>query len=476
VREFTKSALSFSWAMSMFGAQQVAGLFAPSKSAKDFDGVTGAAREEFGEALRALFGEGDRVQRGIVDLAFGLFPPRLPTFNSNEAASGVPPKPAEVGSPSAGNGQDKPRVTETPPLTSPHQNPSQPQTGAGWGAMPVASSASFTQGQPSKANAEGDGQHISADYPFAPRYVEVFGSRMHYVDEGEGDPILLVHGNATWSYIWRNVIPHLTPHARCVAPDLIGFGLSDKPDIKYQWIEQAKYLEEFIRKVGLKNVTLVLNDFGISLGQLYAMHHEDNVKGIAFFEGVFKTFKSLEEAYSPDFRPLFKQFRTGGEGGEGYKLLVDQNFFIEQLLPRAAGRELTEEELRRYREPFKEVRSRVPIWRFARSVPIGGEPRDVWWIMTETTDWFKRTTLPKLLFYATPGGLVTAEFVEWCRRNLQNLKVVYVGTGIHYLTESTPHVIGRELVEWLGELGSAGALTSELPGLRGRSEVDEQSV
>ena len=295
-------------------------------------------------------------------------------------------------------------------------------------------------------------EHISSDYNFAPHYVEVFGSRMHYVDEGKGDPILLVHGNATWSYIWRNVIPHLTPYARCVAPDLIGFGLSDKPNIEYQWTEQADYLEEFIRKLGLKNITLVLNDFGISLGMHYAMSHEPNVKRMAFFEGVFKTFASLEEAYTADFRPLFKRFRTGDEGGEGYQLLVDQNVFIEQLLPRAAGRELTEEELRRYREPFKEVRSRIPIWRFARCVPIGGEPKDVWDTMTEAVEWFRRTDLPKLLFYATPGGLVTPEFVEWCRRNLKNLKVVHVGPGVHYLTETSPHVIGRELVKWLGEL------------------------
>lgn len=299
-------------------------------------------------------------------------------------------------------------------------------------------------------------ERISSDYPFAPHYVEVFGSRMHYVDEGQGEPVLFVHGNATWSYVWRNVIPHLKPYARCIAPDLIGFGLSDKPGIEYRWAEQADYLEEFIRKLGLKNITFVLNDFGISLAMRYAMHHEQNVRGMAFFEGMFKTFASLEEAYTADFRPLFKQFRTGGEGGEGYKLLVDQNLFIEQLLPRAAGRELSEEELRRYREPFTEVRSRIPIWQFARSVPIGGEPEDVWATITEAVAWFKATNLPKLLFYATPGGLVTAEFVKWCRRNLKNLAVVHVGPGVHYLTETSPQVIGRELVKWLSELSEPG--------------------
>jgi len=406
--------------MSLFGAQQVAGLFDPAKATKAFDAVTGAACEEFDVPFRTLFGAGAKLQSQLVDVALGSFDPGTTSSGPRD----VTQKPSSNSS------------SGSPPV--------QLQTSPGWGAMPLEGNVfPAAMCQP---------EHISSDYNFAPHYIEVFGSRMHYVDEGKGDPILLVHGNATWSYIWRNVIHHLTPYARCVAPDLIGFGLSDKPNIEYQWTEQADYLEEFIRKLGLKNITLVLNDFGISLGMHYAMSHEPNVKRMAFFEGVFKTFASLEEAYTADFRPLFKRFRTGDEGGEGYQLLVDQNVFIEQLLPRAAGRELTEEELRRYREPFKEVLSRIPIWRFARCVPIGGEPKDVWDTMTEAVEWFRRTDLPKLLFYATPGGLVTPEFVEWCRRNLKNLKVVHVGPGVHYLTETSPHVIGRELVKWLGEL------------------------
>jgi haloalkane dehalogenase len=425
--------------MSLFGAQQVAGLFEAAKAGKAFNTVTGAVCEEFDAPLQALFGTGDQLQSQFVDAALGLF--NQGVLASDQALHDAGQKPSSNAS-SGG-----------PPVPM--------QTSAGWGSMPLAGNAfSATSCQP---------ERISSDYNFAPHYVEVFGSRMHYVDEGEGDPILLVHGNATWSYIWRNVIPHLTPHARCVAPDLIGFGLSDKPDIEYQWTEQGDYLEEFIRKLGLKNVTLVLNDFGISLGMRYAMRHEHNVKRMAFFEGVFKTFASLEEAYTPDFRPLFRQFRTGAEGGEGYRLLVDENLFIEQLLPRAAGRELSEEELRRYREPFKEVRSRIPIWRFARCVPIGGEPKDVWDVMTQAVEWFKQTNLPKLLFYATPGGLVTPEFVEWGRRNLKNLKVVHVGAGVHYLQETSPHVIGRELIKWLHEL-------SERERSHGRNELDEQSV
>ena len=410
--------------MSMFGAQQVANLLAPSKAAEAFDTVTAAAQKDFEQSLQTLFVVGDKLQSELINLTFGV-----PAASENAAPPAI-----------------------TPPATA---TASTAGPSGGWGSLSL--------GRDVNAASCRDERILSA-YPFIPHYVKVFGSEMHYVDEGEGEPVLLIHGNATWSYVWRNVIPHLTPYGRCIAPDLIGFGRSDKPDIEYRWAEQADYLEEFIQQLGLKNITLVLNDFGISLAMRYAMRHERNVKGMAFFEGVFKTFASLEEAYTADFRPLFKQFRTGGKGGEGYQLLVDQNFFIEQLLPRAAGREFTEEELQRYREPFKEVRSRIPIWQFARCVPIGGEPRDVWNTMTEAVEWFKETNLPKLLFYGTPGGLVTAEFVEWCRRNLKRLKVVHVGPGVHYLTESNPHLIGRELVEWIGE-----CVWNE------RSKLDEQS-
>ena len=123
-------------------------------------------------------------------------------------------------------------------------------------------------------------QDISAAFPFDSKYIEVLGSKMHYIDEGEGDPILLLHGNPTSSYLWRNIIPHLTPKARCIAPDLIGMGKSDKPDIGYRFFDHVEYIEGFIEKMGLKNITLVIHDWGSGLGFHYAMRHEGNIKGI----------------------------------------------------------------------------------------------------------------------------------------------------------------------------------------------------
>ena len=124
----------------------------------------------------------------------------------------------------------------------------------------------------------------SPDFPFESHYVDVDGSKMHYVESGEGDPILFVHGNPTSSYLWRNVIPHVSPVGRAIAVDLIGMGRSDKPDIDYRFFDHLKYLEAFIEALGLENVTLVLHDWGGGLGTSYARRHPDNVRGMPFTE------------------------------------------------------------------------------------------------------------------------------------------------------------------------------------------------
>ena len=134
---------------------------------------------------------------------------------------------------------------------------------------------------------------ISADFPFSPNCVDVGGSRMHYVDEGEGDPILFLHGNPTSSYLWRNIIPHTAPLGRCLAPDLIGMGKSDKPDIDYGFFDHVKYIEGFIEALGLKNITLVVHDWGSALGFHYARRHEGNVKGLAFMEAILGPVRKL---------------------------------------------------------------------------------------------------------------------------------------------------------------------------------------
>src|SRR5215475_1350360 len=154
---------------------------------------------------------------------------------------------------------------------------------------------------------------ISADFHYTSHYIEVHGSRIHYVDEGSGDPILFLHGNPTSSYLWRNVIPHVTSWARCIAPDLIGMGKSDKPDIEYRFFDHAEYLEAFIDEMGLWNITLVVHDWGSALGFHFAMRHESIVKGLAFMEAILLPVPSWE-MFDSDLKAIFQGFRPPDVG------------------------------------------------------------------------------------------------------------------------------------------------------------------
>ena len=289
---------------------------------------------------------------------------------------------------------------------------------------------------------------ISAEFPYKSHYIEVHGSKLHYVDEGSGDPILFLHGNPTSSYLWRNILPAVTPVGRGIALDLIGMGKSDKPDIEYRFFDHVTYVEGFIELMGLKNITLVIHDWGSALGFHYAMRHENNMKGLAFMEAIMAPAPSWE-VFPAEARDLFKAFRTPEVG---WNLIVEQNIFIEKFLPSGVVRALTEEEMNYYREPFREVKSRKPIWRWPNEISIAGEPKDVTEAVLSYNHKLQESELPKPLFFATPGMLLPAPLVEWSKAHLKNLKTVDVGQGIHFLQEDYPDLIGSELARWYSML------------------------
>ncbi len=289
---------------------------------------------------------------------------------------------------------------------------------------------------------------ISVEFPFKSKFIAIHGSKIHYVEEGAGDPILFLHGNPTSSYLWRNIIPYVTPYGRAIAMDLIGMGKSDKPDIEYRFFDHAKYVEGFIEKMGLKNITLVVHDWGAALGFYYAMRHESNFKGLAFMEAIFMPVPTWNE-FPADFRQVIQAFRTPQVG---WDMIVNQNMFVEQVLPGAIVRKLTEEEMNHYRDPYKDPASRKPVWRWPNELPISGEPADVVEAINAYNQWLQNSAVPKLLFYGTPGAIGPAPVVAWCRERLKNLKVVDVGNGIHYLQEDNPHLIGSELAMWYRDL------------------------
>ncbi|MDX1670813.1 MAG: haloalkane dehalogenase [Balneolaceae bacterium] len=284
---------------------------------------------------------------------------------------------------------------------------------------------------------------LSSEFPFESNYVEIYGSRIHYIDVGSGDPILFLHGNPTSSYLWRNIIPHLSDQARCIAPDLIGMGLSGKPDIEYRFVDHARYLEGFIEKLGLANITLVIHDWGSALGFHYAMRNENNIKGIAFMEAILNT--ATWEDFPPEFTRMFKLFRTPAIG---WFLISVLNLFVKQVLPKGIIRKLSDKEMEYYQAPYPRIKDRKPVWRWPNEIPIEGTPKDVARIVNEYNRKLRESDLPKLLFHARPGAILGPGVLEWCSNNLKNLQTVDLGKGIHYLQEDHPHAIGRELAEW----------------------------
>ncbi len=288
---------------------------------------------------------------------------------------------------------------------------------------------------------------ISADFPFQSRYASVDNVRLHYVDEGAGPPVLFLHGSPTWSYIWRNIIPHLAPRFRCVALDLAGMGMSEKPGALCRFFDHARYVEGFIASLGLRGLTLVMHDWGSKVGLHYARQNESNVRAVALLGSMFMPIASWNDIPG-DFRETLRAWR----GDAGWDLIVKGNVFFEKVLPGGVVRTLTDEELRRYSAPYDDEAARRVLWQWPREIPIEGEPADTAAAMTAVNEWLAATRTPMLLFHATPGGLGQAPMVEWLRSNVANIEAVHLGAGVHFLQEDHPHRIGRELARWLGGL------------------------
>ncbi len=279
--------------------------------------------------------------------------------------------------------------------------------------------------------------------------VIVEGKHMAYVEMGEGDPIVFLHGNPTSSYLWRNIMPHLSDRGRCIAPDLIGMGDSDRLDVvgpgSYRFVEHRNYLDRFLEVIGVReNVTLVIHDWGSALGFDWANRNRDAVRGIVYMEAIVRPM-TWDEWPEP-VRRIFQGFRSPA----GEDMILNKNTFVERVLPGSVLRDLSEEEMSVYRRPFLNLgEDRRPTLTWPREIPLSGEPADVVEITKSYAEWLQECDVPKLFINADPGAILTGPMREFVR-TWKNQDEVTV-KGSHFLQEDSPDEIGQAISEWMDQ-------------------------
>ena len=288
-------------------------------------------------------------------------------------------------------------------------------------------------------------------YHMAKRSMEINGLTMAYEDVGEGDPMVFLHGNPTSSYLWRNIIPHLSGSYRCIAPDLIGMGDSDKlPDSgqdSYSFVEHREYINEMLDALDLGDrVTLVIHDWGSGLGFDWSNRNRDRVVGIVYMEAIVRPVAWAD--WPEGGRPIFEAMRS--EAGEA--IVLDKNVFVERILPSSVIRELSSQEMDVYRKPYLEPgESRRPTLTWPRQIPIGGDPSDVEDIVASYASWMAANDLPKLFINAEPGSILIGPQRDFCRTWKNQTEVTV--PGLHFIQEDSPDEIGEAIAAWRTTIG-----------------------
>lgn len=286
--------------------------------------------------------------------------------------------------------------------------------------------------------------------PLSKQYKTVNGKQMAYHERGEGRSVVFLHGNPTSSYLWRNIIPHVADQARCIAPDLIGQGDSDKLDDtgpgSYRFVHHREYLDGLLDQLDLgDDIVFVIHDWGSALGFDWANRNRDRVAGIVFMEAIVAPMGSWND-FPEAARGIFQGFRS--EAGED--MVIAKNLFVEAVLPGSILRDLTQEEHDEYRRPFVEAEHRRPTLTWPREIPIEGEPADVTEIAASYAAWMGESQIPKLFVNADPGA-ITGEPQRAIVRGWPNLTEVTVA-GSHFIQEDSPHEIGEAIAAWLPSL------------------------
>jgi haloalkane dehalogenase len=283
---------------------------------------------------------------------------------------------------------------------------------------------------------------INSIDPHPRRRVAVLDTEVSYVDTGRGDPIVFLHGNPTSSYLWRNIIPYLREQGRCLAPDLVGMGQSGKSATSaYRFADHARYLDAWFEALNLtSNVTLVIHDWGSALGFHRATRYPKQIQAIAYMEAIAMPMRW------EDFGEIESIFR-GLRSEKGEQMVLDENFFVETILPRAILRKLSDQEMTAYRAPFLAREARLPTLVWPRQIPIEGEPADVTAIVESYSKAMSQSALPKLFIVGEPGAIIRGRILEFCRKWPNQTEVTV--TGLHFLQEDAPDEIGRALQQFV---------------------------
>jgi haloalkane dehalogenase len=281
--------------------------------------------------------------------------------------------------------------------------------------------------------------------------IQVLGKTIAYREMGDGDPIVLLHGNPTSSYLWRDVMPALAPLGRVIAPDLIGHGDSDKlpaseGDDRYSFATSYRYLDGLLQALGItEKVTLVIHDWGSALGFHWAQKHPDAVRGIAYMEAVVMPLPTWDD-WPEKARGIFQGFRSP----KGEDLILNRNLFIEAVLPSSIMRPLTDEEMATYRAPFADAPDRQVMLNWPREIPIAGEPPHMVALVQSYADWLAQSTIPKLFINADPGSILVGAQRDFCRTWPNQTEVTV--KGLHFVQEDSGADIGRAVALWLQDI------------------------
>jgi len=282
--------------------------------------------------------------------------------------------------------------------------------------------------------------------PLTKSYKTVNGKQMAYHEVGEGEAVVFLHGNPTSSYLWRNIIPHVSGMARCIAPDLIGQGDSDKlddigPD-SYRFVEHREYLDGLLDQLDLgDHITFVVHDWGSALGFDWANRHQDRVAGVAYMEAIVRpvSWDEWPEAAAA----IFRGFRSPA----GEDMVIEKNIFVEAVLPGSILRDLSQEEHDEYRRPFLNPPDRRPTLTWPREIPLSGEPADVVEIVQSYGDWLAKSPVKKLFVNADPGAILLGSQRDFCRTWPNQTEVTVAGN--HFIQEDSPNEIGAAIAAWL---------------------------